>query len=220
MSAHSGGTEERLQNLGFSMLSSIHWIYVVLILVLFAGIVVYSNEKKKKQSAEAQRRDDDILRRSDQSLNKYLNPDGSINLEEFQVASKTPSAVDGNEADAPPRYADDAINREIKRKYSGKALSQLQGLMRSGQLFSFTNSLLSTPQKIGEKLQARFKESAEQNLASRLRDQYGRNNPLIEMQIREELNKQKATDGDPLTFQLCNNKELSFADIEKLDKLF
>lgn len=222
--------ETKLQNIGFDILSSIHWVVFVVIAVIFAGVVVFINHSKKAQQSREQKEAEAIIENGRKQTQQYFNADGTLNKNVFPDPSMLLQRREsqGSDDSDSSSYVVDDLNRRIRRKHSSKALAQVQRLARSGQLFSFVNSALTTPDRLAERMRKRQQKdqqttlTEEEKLKRRLRAQYGANrmrNPLIDLQVRQEIERRKRETramAEPQTNELHNVDEETVAQMDDM----
>jgi len=206
----------KLQRLGLDFLSSVHWVAIVVVAVLFAGFVVVWRRHKASQQTAVLEENDAIIEEGRKALSeKYFEPDGRLAAQPFMVRkSRNVKKSDTDEEEC--GYAVDELNNKLNEKSSQKILPQLRQYVKTGKLFSFFNSMASANDKLSAKLRARGKVelSDDQKFEQQLRAQYGRNplrNPLIDLQIRKEMqNRQERKESELLSGQQLEQLEDAF----------
>ena len=196
----------KLQRLGLDFLSSVHWVAIIVVAVLFAGFVVLMRRNAQQKEAVQLKETDDIIEKGREALQQtYFLPTGQLNMTPFTVRSRDAAAsadksggssksVDDNQQASV--YATDEINEKINDRSSQKILPQLRRYVKSGKLFSFFNSMASANDKLSQRLQARTKTrlTDDERYEQSLRARYGQNklrNPLVESQIRHEMEQRR-----------------------------
>lgn len=192
---------EKLQRIGLDFLSSVHWVVIIVVALLFAAVVMFVKRKHTAEnSIQLSEADQLIERGNDELQNFYFKPDGTINSAIFNVAP-LPASNSGNGEE----FANDDINERLNDKNSQKLLPQLRRFVKNGKLFSFFNSMASAKDKIeqsvmktrGAAATTTTTQSVEesQQFAKSLRSKFGGDrlrNPLIDFQISDELKKKAA----------------------------
>jgi hypothetical protein len=175
-----------LQRLGLDFLSSVHWIVIIVIALLFAAFVVLLKRHRAAESAKQIAENDALIESGRQALQtRFFLPDGRLNTDLFPA----PQHTTNDEV-----FASDAINEKINSNTSQKILPQLRRYVKSGKLFSFFNSMASANDKVSA-IQRRLGGAKpvidkDQQLANSLRARYGGDqlrNPLIDKQIADEV---------------------------------
>ena len=71
---------ETLQKMGLDFLSSIHWVIIIIIAVLFAGLMVFVKKYKDSEKAKQAEENERIIRDSAIELDdRYFTSDGEFN---------------------------------------------------------------------------------------------------------------------------------------------
>jgi hypothetical protein len=179
----------KLQRMGLDFLSSIHWVVIVLVALLFAAFVVLLKRHRINESARQIAEAEHVIETGRQQLvTNYFLPDGRVNAGLFPTPRHAPT--DNEEV-----YAQDDVNEKLNSGASQTILSQLRRYTKSGKLFSFFNSTVAANDTVASIVERRAAANSvpldeDQKLARSLRMQYGGDqlrNPLIGKQINDEI---------------------------------
>jgi len=190
---------ETLQKMGLDFLSSIHWVIIIIIAVLFAGLMVFVKKYKDSEKAKQAEENERIIRDSAIELDdRYFTSDGEFNESVIPMPQRFKNnPMTAEEEKECTKFAEDGINQKINNAFSPNILQQLRRFAKSGGLFSFLNSSMNAKDRIQQELAGSIAKpiyTEDQKMAMNLRSRFGSDqlrNPLINSQIKNEINYRK-----------------------------